>query len=92
MATYSVLQKKNTEEILSYAVWGDGVDTLLPETDRVVLIRNPDKPEGFVHWSTVREVMGREMQDVPDLYPKRFRVRKFPTAEQLSEMEPSESP
>ena len=92
VATYSVLQKKDSEEILSYAVWGEGSDTLLPETDRVVLIRNPERPEGFVPWSTVREVMGREMVEVPDLYPKRFRVRKFPTDEQLREMEPSENP
>ncbi len=92
VATYSVLQKKDTEEILSYSVWGSGVDTLLPETDRLVLIRNPEKPEGFVPWSTVREVMGTEMQEVPDLYPKRYRVRAFPTSDQLEEMEPSESP
>ncbi len=92
VATYSVLQKKDTEEILSYSVWGDQVDTLLPETDRVVLIRNPERPEGFVPWSRVREVMKGEMQVVPDLYPKRFRVRSFPTADQLAEMEPSENP
>ena len=71
---------------------GVQVGHLLPETDRVVLIRNPERPEGFVPWSTVCEVMGREMQEVPDLYPKRFRVRKFPTTKQLSDMEPSESP
>ena len=84
VASYSVLQKKDTSEILSYAVWGDGVDTLLPETDRVALIRNPEKPLGFVPWARVREVMGTEMKEDLDLYPKRFRVRKFPTEEQLS--------
>ena len=92
VATYSVLQKKETEEILSYAVWGAGVDTLLPETDRVALIRNPHQPEGFVPWSRVREVMGTEMKELPDLYPKRYRVRKFPTPDQLGDMEPSAVP
>ena len=92
VATYSVLQKKESEEILSYAVWGAGVDTLLPETDRVVLIRNPEKPEGFVSWARVREVMGTEMKEIPDLYPKRYRVREFPTDNQLEEMDPSEMP
>ena len=86
------LQKKETEEILSYSVWGAGVDTLLPETDRVVLIRNPERPEGFVSWARVQEVMGPEMQEVPNLYPKRYRVRQFPTADQLEEMAPSEAP
>jgi hypothetical protein len=92
VATYSVLQKKDSAEILSYAVWGDGVDTLLPETDRVVLVRSREKPEGFVPWSRVREVMGDDMVEVPDLYPKRFRVRLFPTDDQLAEMEPAEGP
>lgn len=92
VATYSVLQKKETSEILSYCVWGLDVDTLLPETDRVVLIRDPDRPEGFVPWTIIREVMGDAMSEVPDLYPKRFRVETFPTDEQLHEMSPSETP
>lgn len=92
VATYSVLQKKDSAEILSYAVWGDGVDTLLPEVDRVVLIKSQDKPEGFVPWARVREVMGTHMKEVPDLYPKRFRVREFPSESQLAEMEPTEGP
>lgn len=92
VATYSVLQKKDSAEILSYAVWGDGVDTLLPEADRVVLIKTPDRTEGFVPWSRVREVMGESMVEVPDLYPKRFRVRTFPTDEQIAEMEPTDGP
>jgi hypothetical protein len=92
VASYSVLQKKDSEEILSYAVWGEGVDTLLPEADRVVFMQAPDKNVGFVPWSRVREVMGAEMEEVPDLYPKRFRVREYPTPEQIEEMEPTESP
>lgn len=92
VASYSVLQKKDSEEILSYAVWGEGVDTLLPEADRVVFMKAPDVNEGFVPWSRVREVMGSEMEEVPDLYPKRFRVREYPSPEQIEEMEPTESP
>ncbi len=92
VASYSVLQKKDSEEILSYAVWGEGVDTLLPEADRVVFMKAPDINEGFVPWSRVREVMGSEMEEVPDLYPKRFRVREYPSPEQVEEMEPTESP
>lgn len=92
IATYSVLQKKDSSEILSYSVWGEGVDTLLPETDRVVLIKSRDKSEGFVPWGRVLEVMGADIEEVPGLYPKRFRVREFPTAEQIAEMEPTEVP
>jgi len=92
VATYSVLQKKDTEEILSYAVWGDGVDTLLPEVDRVALIQTPEKPLGFVSWARVREVMGAAITEVSDLYPKRYRVRSFPSPAELEEMEPSHAP
>jgi hypothetical protein len=92
IATYSVLQKKDTEEILSYAVLGAGVNTLLPETDRVALIETTEKTLGFVPWSRFQEVMGPEMSEVPDLYPKRFRVLAFPTKTQLEEMEPSQAP
>ncbi len=92
VATYSVLQKKDTEEILSYAVWGDGVDTLLPEVDRVALIQTPEKPLGFVAWARIVEVMGDDMTVVPDVYPKRYQVRFFPTPAQLEELEPSHAP
>ena len=92
VATYSVLQKKDTEEILSYAVWGDSVDTLLPEVDRVALIQTPEQPLGFVSWARVLDVMGPAVTEVPGLYPKRYRVRSFPTPEELEEMEPSHSP
>ncbi len=92
VATYSVLQKKDNEELLSYAVWGDGVDTLLPEVDRVALIQTPDQPLGFVPWARIVDVMGTEMTEVPDLYPKRFRARSFPTESQLEDLEPSHAP
>src|SRR5262249_8113922 len=39
VASFSAVQHKSTGRITSYSVWSDGVDTLLPETDDVVLLR-----------------------------------------------------
>lgn len=92
MATFSVIQKKDSDEILSYAVWGAGVDTLLPEADRIVLMRTPEEILGFVPWSQVVETMGTELDLVPELYPKRYRVRRFPSLGEIEEMEPKPEP
>jgi Protein of unknown function (DUF1444) len=90
VATFSAVQHKSTGRISSYSVWSDGVDTLLPETDDVVLLRpNPaaDKLEVAAAGSfeRVRDVAGELMQP-QGTYPERYRVLEFPSTDQLAEI------
>jgi len=68
----------------SYSVWGEGVDSLLPKTDAVAFMRH-DKQPLIVDWQKVIDVVGGLMEEV-DIYPLRFRVRTFPSDEQLARL------
>lgn len=86
VASYSAIQKKDSEEITSYCVWGDGVDSLLPKTQQVAFAREGAGTIALVDWSRVRDVVGDLMEDV-GMAPPRYRVQDFPTASQLAELE-----
>lgn len=88
VAAFSGLSEKDTGKTFSYSMWADGVDTLLPETDQVFLVR----PEGDSvttcargDWDLVRRSAGALMEP-QGLYPERWRVRAFPNAEVLSQI------
>lgn len=88
VASFSAVEQKGTGRITSYSVWSDGVPTLLPQTDDLVLLRyNPaaDKVElaAAGSFDRVREIVGDLMQPV-GIYPERFRVEEFPTSAQLA--------
>jgi hypothetical protein len=66
----------------SYAVWGEGVDTLLPRAEYVGFVSNSrDKARGAdaaftVPWSVLeREV---DLEPEADLAPERYRLRSWP--------------
>ena len=85
VASYSGIRKKDNSQILSYCVWGEGIDSLLPETDLVMLPTEKDLA-AMGYWDVVRKAAGPLMQPVPGLYPKRYRVREFPSYAQLDEI------
>jgi hypothetical protein len=63
----------------SYSVWSEGVDTLLPESQSVVL-RYEDGEASWhtrLPWHTVVEQFG-QLLEATDYMPARFRVRQFP--------------
>jgi hypothetical protein len=67
-----------------------GVDTLLPKTQAVAFaVPGKDmRTYNFLalgEWGRVRVVMG-DLMERWDLYPERYRVRSFPTPEQLREI------
>jgi hypothetical protein len=64
-------------------VWTEGVLTLLPQADVVIFVRADSSVAGSVPWERVREVAGDLMEPL-DMYPKRFRVERFPSPEQLA--------
>jgi hypothetical protein len=96
VASFSALQNKQTGRISSYSVWSQGIASLLPETDEVVLLQ-ADPAADKLHvaasgsWQRVRDVAGDLMQP-QGTYPERYRVRDFPSAQQLAAIGKSDWP
>jgi hypothetical protein len=74
------------ENLFSYAIWSEGVETLLPQTERLMFFRPSASAEGELvasaPWHKVEKLVGHLMSDV-DLYPRRFLVTEFPTDDEL---------
>jgi hypothetical protein len=87
VASSSLLRKKDNDEVISYSVWSDGIETLLPEADMISFFRLKGEKDGEIvahaSWQRVREVVGDLMTPM-GFYPERYRVSAFPTAEQLA--------
>ena len=70
----------------SYSVWSKTVPTLLPKTDLIAFF-DPVKPEakrtlGVAKWEDVMRIAGDLLLDT-EMFPARFYVSKFPTANSL---------
>ena len=81
--TFSAI-KAPDGRLLSYATWTETTNTLLPKTDTLVLGRLGGKPH-MVEWQRAVDMVGDLMEAV-DIYPPRYRVRSFPSDEQLAAM------
>ena len=86
-ASYSALRNNDSGEVSSYCVWSKEVDTLLPETDEVKFFVATSAAGGDVvasgSWDQVRAVVGHLMKPL-GTFPERYRVKEFPTSEQLT--------
>ncbi|PHS08374.1 MAG: hypothetical protein COA78_12860 [Blastopirellula sp.] len=86
VASYFVISREDSGQLISYAVWSKGVQALLPETDYVFFL---DKTDGSIAasatWEKVREIVGTLMTDL-DTYPPRFQVEEFPTPTQIEQL------
>ena len=86
VATYSATQRPDTGDISSYAVWSEGLTTLLPRADRIAFVQ-PSRPEreqvvGMIPWDRVVHAFGNRMAP-QNLYPERWRVEDFPPANEI---------
>ena len=78
-------------EVFTACAWQDGMEALLPQTDRIDFVRpGPENtPASAKVWSTTfeiaRKTLGDLMQPIGDL-PERWRVKGFPTDAQLESM------
>jgi hypothetical protein len=95
VASYSLLRKKDSDEVMSYCVWSEDVVSLLPEADVVYFFRMKEGDEdgeilANAPWERVQEVAGDLMQP-QGLYPERYLVTGFPSAEQLTALRESPS-
>lgn len=72
---------------VSLCIWSKGVDSLLPETDYVALHDADDQSAktAIVPFAVAREIVGDLMAPV-DLALRRYRVRHYPSPEQLAEL------
>ncbi len=82
VATFSRFQEKDSTHVFSLATWTEGVDTLLPQVDRVMFVRlNAAHTEAIdsvaVNWHDALELTG-SMMEATDYWPSRVRVRTFP--------------
>jgi len=84
VASYSVMQHKDTGQRISYCVWSKNTISLLPQTERIVLGGEGQAPV-MAPWEKVVEIVGDLMSPM-GMYPERFLVEGFPTAGQLAAM------
>ncbi len=84
-ASFTAVREKDSNQLFSYCVWGQGVDTLLPKAQFVILV-DDSGTRASGRWSHVREVLGDLMVQDESYYPPLWRVREFPGDALLSEV------
>jgi hypothetical protein len=67
----------------SDAVWGEGLDTLIPRVDRLMLMPAVGTRVIVVPWETAWDLVGKYLS-ATDFHPARFRVREFPSEAELA--------
>jgi hypothetical protein len=85
VASFLGMEREGTNELSSYCVWGNGVLAWLPRTDLVVCAETKGQTPRMVPWERVVEVVGDLMKPM-GMYPERWQVSEFPSAEQLKAM------
>ncbi|MEI8375690.1 MAG: hypothetical protein WCJ35_22945 [Planctomycetota bacterium] len=84
VASFSAMEHKNTGYLRSYCVWTKNTISLLPVAERIVL-GGPDQAPVMAPWEKVVEIAGDLMVPM-GVYPERYRVDGFPSADQLAAM------
>ncbi len=82
VATFGVIQLPDGR-VCSQAAWGQDLDTKLPKTDLVGFVNGGELR--LAEWEKVVAVAGDLMEPL-GMYPPRYRVREFPSQEQLAAM------
>lgn len=86
VASYIVF-KQNDGSFLSQTLWSNGVDSLLPEADTLVLGINPTaKNLLIVPWDLAFPLLHDLMEREKDLAPARYRVRTFPGTNRIEKV------
>jgi len=82
-------ERESGRFIDSLATWSKGVDTLLPRVQTIAFVPGADLPIISARWERVLSVAG-DILTPTEYWPERFRVRGFPTDEQLERMATAE--
>ena len=88
IASFNILPREN--DATSYAVWSEGVDTLLPQTDEIAFakreILDSNDPPYRVPWHIVQKILFERLAQYP-MYPIRYFVDSFPTDAEFQHMQ-----
>lgn len=80
VASFTAVIREGEDLPISYSVWGEGVETLLPKTNYLVL-RGSQTASG--EWEHVMAVAGDLVEEDTSYYPARYRVKSYPSDEQI---------
>ncbi|MFN3791865.1 hypothetical protein [Massilia sp.] len=87
VASYKVMREEASGAEYSFCVWTEGVDTLLPRTERVVLSSHGGDGGSdellMFPWDALHAACGHLIEPVPQAWPPRYRVTAFPDLEPL---------
>ena len=91
VATVNLFSEKSTELVKSLSIWTQGVETLLPATDWVVLQELDEQGENVVRRLTVafkdiESIASGVLQRHEDLEPPRYRTVGFPSQQQWDDL------
>jgi hypothetical protein len=89
VAKAAFYQRKADETFFSLGSWAEGVPTMLPKVDFVMMgaQRNGKlQTVGFAQWERMEKAAGDLLKKIYE-YPPRFMVEKFPTEQQLAAMD-----
>lgn len=81
VASYKVMRDETKDVEYSLCSWTNGVDSLLPRTDRVALVvYEGDEMQELLMlpWDALHAACAELMTPVPDAYPERYLVTAFP--------------
>lgn len=83
VASFSAVIREGEDQPISYAVWGEGVETLLPKTNYIAL---QGKETASGEWDHVMDVVGDLVEEDLSYYPTRYRVKEYPSDKQIREI------
>jgi Protein of unknown function (DUF1444) len=81
----SYVLKKTHGTLVSYAVWGSGVKTLLPRSEWICFVRRENDIPTIARWEDAELLVSRLLQST-EYYPERFLVDGFPTDDELEKL------
>jgi uncharacterized protein YtpQ (UPF0354 family) len=87
VATFVLTQNQQTGALRSHATMGEGVPTLLPQTDRIALVPQSDEAKPFLlPWAQVLELAPECFEPAPEHDPPRLRTLAWPKEATLREL------
>ena len=72
--------------IWTCCVWAESIESWLPESDYIMFFWNEQSEQARVTWDQAVQLVGSLMEEIEDLYPRRFRVNSFPNEDQLNQL------
>lgn len=67
-------------------VWAESIESWLPESDYIMFFWNEQSQQARVTWDQALQIVGALVEEIDDLYPKRFRVKAYPDDSQLNQL------